>query len=53
MLFICLALCLLQTAQSDPFDPSYSYDQFMVHFKRNYVGEEKLNHEMIFNINYL
>ena len=33
-------------------DPNYNYDTFMSQFGRTYEGEEKLQHEKIFNEKY-
>lgn len=33
-------------------DENYNYDTFMMQFARNYTGEEKDEHEKIFNKNY-
>lgn len=53
IILITLVIFILNSAQCDELDPSYNYDQFMAHFKRDYTGEERLKHERIFNANYL
>ncbi len=44
MIFIVL-MVLFSSAVTDDIDPSYNYDRFMAQYDRNYVGQEKIDHE--------
>ena len=48
---IVLSLIMLAVRQSlsEDIDPNYNYATFMVQFGRTYTGEEKDQHEKIFN----
>lgn len=48
---IVLSLIVLSVRQSlsEEIDPNYNYATFMVQFGRTYTGEEKDQHEQIFN----
>lgn len=45
-------MMFLSSALTDSIDPSYNYARFMSQYDRNYTGQEKFDHEQIFNQNY-
>lgn len=49
---ILLILLLAVFCKGQSVDPTYSYTDFMRQFGRNYTGDEKAQHEAIFNSNY-
>ena len=46
-----IALIILPTFQ-EQYDQNYNYDTFYIQFNRNYEGEERADHEAIFNQRY-
>jgi hypothetical protein len=47
-----IVLSLISFTFGAQIDPQYNYESFMIQFGRTYTGEEKSQHEKIFNENY-
>lgn len=47
-----LIILMIVTPLALSLDPSYTFDQFMVDFERNYTPEQKAIHKTIFDANY-
>ena len=52
VILLSLITLLVRFSSSLPLDHNYNYDTFMVQFGRTYIGEEKKQHEKIFNKNF-